>query len=218
MLDEDALTVVAHQAFPNHRLRFTTGTQLELSGNAASQSGWGQPEPSLKDVCPGVDGYVTGYLDSHDKHFYFAYFESRSDPRADPLVMWINGGPGCSSMMGLLMELGPCAVEDGGKTARKNEHSWTNAANMFFLDQPIGVGFSYSDNPEHHANGTFAASEDIYIFMQLWYQAFPDTRSLPFSIAGESCTYFSFASFLPTFHDIHRLVRNLAWQHMSNIC
>lgn len=183
--DEDALTIVTHRTYPNHRLRLTTSTLL--AGNTAIPSEGTKPSPNLQEVCPGVDGYVTGYLDSGDKHFYFAYFDSRSNPQEDPLVMWINGGPGCSSMMGLLMELGPCAVNDDGKTARKNEHSWTNAANMFFLDQPIGVGFSYSDNPEHHANGTFAASEDIYVFMQLWYQNFPDTRSLPFSIAGESC-------------------------------
>lgn len=100
--------------------------------------------------------------------------------------MWINGGPGCSSMMGLMMELGPCSIDDGGETAHKNEDSWINAASIFFLDQPIGVGFSYSDNPDDHANGTFAASEDVYIFMQLWYQQFPEARKLPFSIAGES--------------------------------
>lgn len=101
-------------------------------------------------------------------------------------MMWINGGPGCSSMLGLLMELGPCAVEKGGQTAHENPDSWINAANLFFLDQPIGVGFSYSDNPDDHANGTFAAAEDVYAFMDLWYTQFPDSRNLPFSIAGES--------------------------------
>lgn len=181
-VDHGAHTVVTHQSYPNHRLRLTTGTLEQVY-----QRGEHAPDPLLQQVCPGVHGYITGYLDSGDKHFYFAYFESRSKPQQDPLVMWINGGPGCSSMMGLLMELGPCAVDEGGKTARNNENSWTNAANMFFLDQPIGVGFSYSDNPDHHANGTFAASEDIYIFMQLWYHAFPQTKALPFSIAGESC-------------------------------
>lgn len=184
VLDEDAHAVVMYQSYPNHRLRLTTGAQL--TANSAVQS---SGQPNLQEVCPGVNGYVTGYLDSGDKHFYFAYFESRSSPPHDPLVLWINGGPGCSSMMGLLMELDPCSVNEGGKTARENENSWINAANMFFLDQPLGVGFSYSDNPDHHANGTFAASEDIYIFMQLWYMAFPDTKALPFSIAGESCKY-----------------------------
>jgi carboxypeptidase C (cathepsin A) len=108
-----------------------------------------------------------GYLTSGPKHFYFAYFESRSNPASDPLVLWLNGGPGCSSMMGLFMELGPCIVNEGGESARENPHSWINAASVFFLDQPIGVGFSYSTNESAPGGqgGTFAASEDIYAFM-----------------------------------------------------
>lgn len=131
--------------------------------------------------------YLSGDLNSLTScSFYFAYFQSRSSPADDPVVMWINGGPGCSSMMGLIMELGPCSIDEGGKSAHENKDSWINAANIFFLDQPIGVGFSYSDNPAEHANGSFAAAEDVYIFMDLWYQLFPEARKLPFSIAGES--------------------------------
>ncbi len=91
-------------------------------------------------------------------------------------------------MTGLFLELGPCTVNEGGESARENPHSWINAASVFFLDQPIGVGFSYSTNSSLHGGegGTFAASEDIYAFMKLWYKAFPNSKSLPFSIAGES--------------------------------
>lgn len=170
---------VTHEDHPSHSLTI----KAHRVGGLDKRSG-----ASIIDVCPGsTDGY-TGYLNSGDKHFYFAYFESRSKPKDDPLVMWINGGPGCSSMTGLLMELGPCIVNDDGDTARENPNSWINAANIFFLDQPIGVGFSYSDNSSDSegARGTFAASEDIYAFMRLWYKAFPESKQLPFSIAGES--------------------------------
>lgn len=83
------------------------------------------------------------------------------------------------------MELGPCRVNDEGTGTTKNEHSWTETASVFFLDQPIGVGFSYSSKGDH-ANGTLAASEDIYAFMSIWYHHFPESRKLPFNIAGES--------------------------------
>ncbi|KAK8070017.1 serine carboxypeptidase [Apiospora phragmitis] len=173
--------VVTHEAHPHHSLSFTAH-----SGGQTTTSSSDDKRPFDLDVCPGATAGYTGYLNSGSKHFYFAYFESRASPKDDPLVMWINGGPGCSSMTGLLMELGPCTIDDGGESAHENKDSWINAANVFFLDQPIGVGFSYSDNSSEHARGTFAASEDIYAFMQLWYKAFPESRSLPFSIAGES--------------------------------
>ncbi|KAI9742699.1 MAG: hypothetical protein M1818_003840 [Claussenomyces sp. TS43310] len=178
---EDASArVITHEAHPKHRL---TLRAHHVDGISSRSS-----ESNLVDVCPGATSGYTGYLTSGDKNFYFAYFESRSKPEADPLVMWVNGGPGCSSMTGLFMELGPCTVDEGGDSARKNENSWINAANVFFLDQPIGVGFSYSSNSSFHGGqgGTFAASEDIYAFMRLWYEAFPESRLLPFSIAGES--------------------------------
>jgi cathepsin A (carboxypeptidase C) len=178
--DDVSARVVTHEDHPSHSLSFTA----HHAGDTNAQSSGDKPQ--IFDVCPGATSGYTGYLHAGHRHFYFAYFESRSSPTDDPLVMWINGGPGCSSMTGLLMELGPCAVNDGGESARKNEDSWINAANIFFLDQPIGVGFSYSDDPADHANGTFAASEDIYAFMRLWYKAFPKSKSLPFSIAGES--------------------------------
>lgn len=201
----EALTTVhTHSAFPHHSLSITRHTP----GISAENAGRSSDDLTLDKVCPGIAGAYTGYLNVGEKHFFFAYFDSLSKPENDPLVMWINGGPGqyssllflsdctlvdnidrrigCSSMTGLLMEQGPCRVSDDGKSATKNKYSWINAANVFFLDQPIGVGFSYTTNSSIHADGTFAASEDVYAFMQLWYSAFPPSRSLPFSIAGES--------------------------------
>jgi len=179
-IGDSSVRVLTHESHPDHSLTIKT--------HSASNPSVKSEDPRLADICPGATSGYTGYLNSGSKHFYFAYFESRSDPASDPLVLWLNGGPGCSSMTGLFMELGPCLVNDDGASARENPHSWINAASVFFLDQPIGVGFSYSTNHSAHngEGGTFAASEDIYAFMQLWYRAFPESKTLPFSIAGES--------------------------------
>lgn len=67
---------------------------------------------------------------------FFYFFESRNDPKTDPVLMWINGGPGCSSATGLFMELGPCRVNMEGNETSFNEYSWNDKANVFFLDQP----------------------------------------------------------------------------------
>jgi carboxypeptidase C (cathepsin A) len=192
-----SIRTLTHESHPDH--------SLTIKAHGPRNPSIKSDAPSLSDICPGATSGYTGYLNHGDKHFYFAYFESRSKPEEDPLVLWLNGGPGCSSMTGLFMELGPCTINEDGESARENPYSWISAANVFFLDQPvsfpmlsfdfeidlykkIGVGFSYHTNESFHGGegGTFAASEDIYAFMRLWYKAFPDSRSLPFSIAGES--------------------------------
>lgn len=112
----------------------------------------------------------SGYLDvGYGKELYFAYFESRRDPSTDPVMMWINGGPGGSSAMGLYGELGPCTVNPGAKSANDttpNPHSWNNEANIFFLDQPISVGFSHAHNGQQVSN-THEAAKDVVAFIQI---------------------------------------------------
>ncbi|KAI8825987.1 Alpha/Beta hydrolase protein [Fimicolochytrium jonesii] len=137
---------------------------------------------------PDVKQYV-GYVDvagkSDDKHFFFWFFESRRDPAKDPFVLWLNGGPGCSSMTGLFMELGPCRVDTGGNGTTNNPDSWNNEANLVFLDQPINVGFSYTDGGDEVTN-TIDAADDVYAFLQLFLSKYNKYKDLDFHVTGES--------------------------------
>ncbi|CAK5131610.1 unnamed protein product [Meloidogyne enterolobii] len=72
------------------------------------------------------------------------FVESQGNPGTDPLVLWLNGGPGCSSLGGLFEELGPYLINKDGKTLRLNPYSWNNYASIIFLESPAGVGFSYN--------------------------------------------------------------------------
>lgn len=99
-------------------------------------------------------------------------------------MMWLNGGPGCSSTTGLLFENGPCTIISPNHTA-PNPHSWSNVANMIFLDQPIGTGFSYaSDGSKVDTLSDLAV--DVYAFLQLFMSRFPDYAEKPFHLAAES--------------------------------
>jgi hypothetical protein len=93
---------------------------------------------------------INSYLDvGNGRDLFFYFFESRSKPSEDPVIMWINGGPGCSSALGLFMELGPCSVKDDPRSlndTKVNPNSWNSNANIFFLDEPIGVGFSRAEH------------------------------------------------------------------------
>ncbi|KAJ0374572.1 hypothetical protein COL26b_007191 [Colletotrichum chrysophilum] len=74
---------------------------------------------------------------------FFWFFEARKAPENAPLAIWLNGGPGASSIMGLLEENGPCFVNEDSKTTRLNPLSWNNEVNLLYIDQPNQVGFSY---------------------------------------------------------------------------
>lgn len=129
--------------------------------------------------------YYTGYLDveSLGKHFFYWFFESRNDPENDPVVLWLNGGPGCSSATGLFFELGPSSINATLQPVR-NPYSWNNNASVIFLDQPVGVGYSYTDGEA--ISSTAAAAKDVFTFLELFFQKFPHLTSQKFHIAGES--------------------------------
>lgn len=61
---------------------------------------------------------------------WFWFFEARQSAATAPLVVWLNGGPGCSSMIGLFQENGPCTFNDGSSEPKLNPNSWNNVANM----------------------------------------------------------------------------------------
>jgi cathepsin A (carboxypeptidase C) len=110
------------------------------------------------------------------------FFESRNDPKNDPVVLWLNGGPGCSSLMGLFMELGPSAVTKDGKV-KFNDFSWNSNASVIFIDQPVNVGYSYSSGS---VSNTVAAGKDIYALLTLFFKQFPEYAEQSFHISGES--------------------------------
>ncbi|KAI3796460.1 hypothetical protein L1987_39131 [Smallanthus sonchifolius] len=132
-------------------------------------------------------GYVT-VNESGGRAFYYYFVEADNSKGSLPLLLWLNGGPGCSSLAyGAMQELGPFRVNSDGKTLYRNKFSWNNAANVLFVESPAGVGFSYSNISSYYNNcGDESTSEDNYVFFLNWLERFPEYKERDFYIAGES--------------------------------
>lgn len=132
-------------------------------------------------------GYVTVNQDSGRALFYW-FIEAVEDPSTKPLVLWLNGGPGCSSIAyGEAEELGPFHIMKDGKTLYLNPYSWNLVANILFLDSPVGVGFSYSNTSSDLLNnGDRKTAKDSLAFLMNWFERFPQYKGRDFYITGES--------------------------------
>ncbi|KIJ41894.1 hypothetical protein M422DRAFT_171706, partial [Sphaerobolus stellatus SS14] len=153
----------------------TTPGQLRVTENSG-----------ICETTPGVY-QASGYADlTSTQSLWFWFFESRSNPGNAPLTIWLNGGPGSSSMIGLLQENGPCRIQnDSSGEVALNPYSWNNVANMLYIDQPVGAGFSYGDT---EVSTSQEAAEDLWTFMQIFFSdsRFSKYADLDFAIWTES--------------------------------
>jgi len=130
----------------------------------------------------------SGYLSVRGtgKLLHYMLAESQSNPSKDPLVVWFNGGPGCSSMLGFLEEHGPYVMEEETDFFVKNEYSWNKEVNMLYIESPAGVGFSYCDDMKLCKFDDESSSLDNLDALISFFQKFPEYRSHDLYISGES--------------------------------
>ncbi|KAK7341307.1 hypothetical protein VNO80_24233 [Phaseolus coccineus] len=134
--------------------------------------------------------HYAGYIKlkpNQEKALFYWFFEAEDAPSRKPLVLWLNGGPGCSSVaFGAAQEIGPFLV-DQEEHLKFNKFSWNKVANIIILDSPIGVGFSYTNNSKDLSElGDEVSASDNYAFLVGWFKRFPNFRSNEFYIVGES--------------------------------
>ena len=110
----------------------------------------------VTDPIPGLNTdhivQYSGYLESlPDIQLHYWFFESQNSVESDPIVLWLNGGPGCSSMLGALTEHGPIRLERNGEL-KINPYAWNRNASVLYLESPAGVGFSYNTSNHYAQN------------------------------------------------------------------
>ncbi|VDL63733.1 unnamed protein product [Nippostrongylus brasiliensis] len=143
---------------------------------------------------PGLTFSVTyrqfsGYLTSTvypKNHLFYWFVESQNDPVNDPVVLWLNGGPGCSSIGGFFEELGPFHNNPDGQTLFENVYAWNKMANVLFLEAPVGVGFSYTDDTTYKWSDDTTADNNAQAIKYFFDEVFPNYKNNEFFVTGES--------------------------------
>lgn len=130
-------------------------------------------------------GYVRVNEES-ERDLYYFLVESKSDPTKDPLVIWTNGGPGCSSLLGLFTEQGHFYLDPSTNKLTPNPYTWSWSANMLYIEHPAGVGFTKTENPADYVTGDAKDAEDLYAFLMGFYQKHPQYINRATWITGES--------------------------------
>ncbi|MQL81781.1 hypothetical protein Taro_014242 [Colocasia esculenta] len=131
-------------------------------------------------------GYVT--VDARAGRALFYWLVESPNSASAPLVLWLSGGPGCSSVAyGASEELGPFRIRPDGQNLYLNPYTWNSAANLLFLESPAGVGFSYSNTSlDLYTAGDQRTADDAYKFLVNWFERFPQYKHREFYIAGDS--------------------------------
>ncbi|XP_071709904.1 serine carboxypeptidase-like [Rutidosis leptorrhynchoides] len=132
-------------------------------------------------------GHHAGYYQiqhSNAAQMFYFYFESRNNEH-DPVVIWLSGGPGCSSELALFYENGPFKIGDN-LTLVWNEYGWDRASNILFIDQPTGTGFSYTSDKSDIRHDEQGVSDDLYDFLQAFFAEHPELVDNDFYVTGES--------------------------------
>ncbi|XP_026547771.1 lysosomal protective protein-like, partial [Notechis scutatus] len=166
---------------------------LLLLAAAAAAAAWsGSPSSKFAiDFLPGLAKQpafeqYTGYLSvDGDQHLHYWFVEAEEADAEKPLVLWLNGGPGCSSIAGLLSEHGPFRVQPDGVTLKYNDYAWNKLAHILYLESPVGVGYSYSDSQHYQTNDTEVARVN-YLALKEFFNLFPEHLPKDLYLAGES--------------------------------
>lgn len=149
------------------------------------------PEEDLVSSLPGLDGNLvskmySGYMRPSTTDFvHYMLVESESSPETAPLVLWVQGGPGASSLMGAFQELGPYIIATN-TTLVKNEFAWSTVANILFLESPTGVGFSYCKHMPCKQDDISTAELNLASLRYFVDVKFPEYQGRDFMIWGES--------------------------------
>ncbi|KAF7521382.1 hypothetical protein PCG10_008318 [Penicillium crustosum] len=141
--------------------------------------------PGVSDLPPSWAGRlpVPGTEDGNE--IFFWLFQSEQPAYDDNLIIWFNGGPGCSSLIGLTTGNGPISFDGNSTQFIRNPHSWAKLGNVLYVDQPVGTGYSTASFP-YPVNDNGRVTTDFTQWLRGFFKYFPHLQSKQIHLMGES--------------------------------
>uniref|UniRef100_A0A673GYG9 Probable serine carboxypeptidase CPVL n=1 Tax=Sinocyclocheilus rhinocerous TaxID=307959 RepID=A0A673GYG9_9TELE len=144
---------------------------------------------SLVGPLPGanVKSY-SGYLTvnkTYNSNLFFWFFPAQERPETAPVLLWLQGGPGGTSMFGLFVEHGPYFVHKN-LTLGYRDFPWTSRYSVLYIDNPVGTGWSFTEDDRGFAQNQDDVGRDLYSALIQFFQIFSEFQSNPFYATGES--------------------------------
>lgn len=143
-------------------------TDLQLAGHL----------PTTKEPCHDL------YCSTHQASLFYWFAASQESSKDTPIILWLNGGPGASSFYGFFSENGPYFIDKKGKLQERT-FSWNKKTHFLMIDNPKGVGLSYAAK-NNLSNSDTQVAEDLYNALAAFYQRYPELKSNPLYLSGES--------------------------------
>merc|ERR1711871_613080 len=157
---------------PSRFMEARAASKVELNGWSAN---------SLYSL---YSGFIT-IDESTQSNTFFAFSEALNKKKDAPILLWLQGGPGASSLFGMFTEIGPFNIaEDMSLLPR--ELNWNREYHLLFLDNPIGTGFSFTNSAGKFATNQTTVGQDLYLALLQFFQLFPDLKKNDFYVTGES--------------------------------
>mmetsp|Transcript_5942 Transcript_5942/g.13516 ORF Transcript_5942/g.13516 Transcript_5942/m.13516 type:complete len:481 (-) Transcript_5942:58-1500(-) len=185
----------ANLPFFKHPTHPDVDFDLGLHEDPLILTGMDPAEARNKSAVTGQLGALTqsysGFFTTDDaaqNNMFFWYFEPQVKTPNAPLLIWLQGGPGGSSMFGLFSEMGPYTlVNDSGTiVAQRRPVSWNENYAMLFIDNPVGAGFSFTNNNGYCNDTKECVSRNLYSLLTQFYTVFPEKLHAPLYVTGES--------------------------------
>lgn len=140
--------------------------------------------PEVDWVRKSYAGFITIHK-TYRSNLYFWYFEAEIDPKKAPILLWLQGGPGSTSLLGLFAENGPFSVNEFGNPVKRN-YSWHLDHHLIYVDNPVDTGYSYTKFILGHPTNSLEVGDGLYKFFLQFFELFPNLKGRDLYLSGES--------------------------------